>query len=149
MNAANTKKTLSSAPYTGERLLRDRPEIYQAITKMLASRVSIKQIKAFLGVHHCTIAAVAEREAPSIDTMRKRLTAQAAVALEVVGDEIIENVLTGKMKPGELSHAYGMLFDRYQLLTGGATIEMGEKTGSAEGKSGLLPVVEVPQTPVG
>ncbi len=101
-NKAKNTTVLSSGRYTGEMLLEKRPEIYKAIVKMLASRVPIKQIKAFLGVHHLTIAAVAEREAPSIDTMRKRLTAQAAVALEVVGDEIIENVLEGKMKPSEL-----------------------------------------------
>jgi hypothetical protein len=120
----STSTALSTGHYTGERLLRDRPEIYEAITKMLASRVPIKQIKAFLGVHHLTIAAVAEREAPSFDTMRKRLTAQAAVALEIVGDEIIENVLEGRIKPSELPHAYGTLFDRYQLLTGGATVRI-------------------------
>lgn len=174
----NTKKetALAAGRYTAERLQRDKPEIYKSIIRMLGAGMSISQIQRFLAVHHRTVAAVAAREMPSVDDFRKQLTARIAIALQSVTDELVDRINEGKLKSGELSHALGVLFDRYQLLTGGATVRIekietedihakleeflsklpeadvkviektGQNTGSAEEKSGLLPVAETPQT---
>jgi hypothetical protein len=120
--SANT--ALSTGRYTGERLAKEKPEIYQAIVRMLAAGMSIRQIQRFLNVHHRTVAAVEEREMPAVDAFRTKLTTRVAVALKAVTDELTDSILEDKMKPGELSYAFGTLFDRYQLLTGGATVRI-------------------------
>ncbi len=123
-NTRSTKIALSSGRYTAERLQRDKPEIYQSVVRMLGAGMSIRQIQRFLAVHHRTVAAVAQREMPSVDAFRSQLTTRIAVALQSVTDELVDRVNEGQLKSGELSHAFGTLFDRYQLLTGGATVRI-------------------------
>ncbi|MEI6035244.1 MAG: hypothetical protein WCS65_13320, partial [Verrucomicrobiae bacterium] len=106
---------------TGERLHDQHPDVYQRVVAMLGQGAAVREIKRQLGVHHRTIRAVAIREGQTIDTMRRELGARslgvAGLALEALEDRIIG----GSVKPAELSMAIGILVDKGQLLTGGAT----------------------------
>ena len=137
---------------TGERLIRDRPDVYQAIVYLLGQGTGIREIKRITGVHHRTIEAVMVREGQTIDTARKELGARA-LRVAAMGVERLEEIIAdGNIKPGELSMAVGILTDKAQLLTGGVTSRV-EKVESAQVAAGLealleaLPVADAEEVP--
>ena len=132
---------------TGERLIRDRPDVYQAIVYLLGQGTGIREIKRITGVHHRTIEAVMVREGQTIDTARKELGARA-LRVAAMGVERLEEIIAdGNIKPGELSMAVGILTDKAQLLTGGVTSRV-EKVEQSQVAAGLermlddLPVID-------
>ena len=126
---------------TGERLIRDRPDVYQSIVYLLSQGTGIREIKRITGVHHRTIEAVMVREGQTIDTARKELGARA-LRVAAMGVERLEEIIAdGNIKPGELSMAVGILTDKAQLLTGGVTSRV-EKIESAQVAAGLEAMLE-------
>jgi len=126
---------------TGERLFRDRPDVYQSIVYLLSQGTGIREIKRITGVHHRTIEAVMVREGQTIDTARKELGARA-LRVAAMGVERLEEIIAdGNIKPGELSMAVGILTDKAQLLTGGVTSRV-EKIESAQVAAGLEAMLE-------
>lgn len=108
--------------YTAEELFQERPEIYREIVRLLAGReVSIRGIKRVCKVHHCTIRAVSSREGETIDTLRLSMGRRALEVGALLIEEIEEDIVQGKLKPGEKSFALVALVDKGQVLTGGAT----------------------------
>ena len=137
---------------TGERLIRDRPDVYKSIVYLLSQGTGIREIKRITGVHHRTIEAVMVREGQTIDTARKELGARA-LRVAAMGVERLEEIIAdGNIKPGELSMAVGILTDKAQLLTGGVTSRV-EKVESAQVAAGLealleaLPVADAEEVP--
>ena len=106
---------------TGERLHDQHPEVYQSVVTMLGQGSAIREIKRRLGVHHRTIQAVAIREGQTIDTMRRELGARSLGVAGLALEALEERIINGGVKPAELSMAVGILVDKGQLLTGGAT----------------------------
>jgi hypothetical protein len=106
---------------TGERLHDQHPDVYQRVVAMLGQGAAIREIKRQLGVHHRTIQAVAIREGQTIDTMRRELGARSLGVAGLALEALEERIIGGGVKPAELSMAVGILIDKGQLLTGGAT----------------------------
>jgi len=132
---------------TGERLLRDRPELYRIAVQLLGQGTGIREIKRLTGLHHRTIEAVMLREGSTIDTHRKELGARA-LKVAALGVELLEEkIAAGDIKAGELSMAVGILIDKGQVLTGGVTARV-EKIEQSQVAAGLerilddLPVID-------
>ena len=132
---------------TGERLLRDRPDLYRITVQLLGQGTGIREIKRLTGLHHRTIEAVQLREGATIDTHRKELGARA-LKVAALGVELLEEKISaGDIKAGELSMAVGILIDKGQVLTGGVTARV-EKIEQAQVAAGLermlddLPVID-------
>ena len=106
---------------TGERLHNQHPDVYQRVVNMLGQGASIREIKRQLGVHHRTVQAVAIREGQTIDTLRRELGARSLGVAGLALEALEERIIGGGVKPAELSMAVGILVDKGQLLTGGAT----------------------------
>ncbi len=106
---------------TGERLHAQHPDVYQRVVHLLGQGAGVREIKRQLGVHHRTIQAVAIREGQTIDTMRRELGARALGVASLAIEALEERIISGGVKPAELSMAAGILIDKGQLLTGGAT----------------------------
>lgn len=110
-----------TAVYTGDNLLAQRPDVYKAVVACLGQGMGIREIKRRLGVHHRTIQAVAIREGQTIDTLRRELGARALGLAGLAMEALEDKVLSGSVKAGELAMAIGVLVDKGQLLSGGAT----------------------------
>ena len=108
--------------YTAERLFSQEPDKYRTIVAMLAAGRGIRAIKRSCRVHHDTIHAVAQREHVSIDTLKTRIVADIEAAIQVGAERAVEVMET--IKPEQLMVGLGILIDKYQLLTGGATVRV-------------------------
>jgi hypothetical protein len=106
---------------TGERLMAQAPDVYQQIVRLLGQGTGVREIKRLTGCHHRTIQAVSIREGQTIDTMRKELGARALGVASLALESLEEKIMAGSVKPGELAMTVGILVDKGQLLTGGAT----------------------------
>lgn len=106
---------------TGERLHSQHPDVYQRVVSMLGQGAAVREIKRQLGVHHRTIQAVSIREGATIDTLRRELGARSLGVAGLALEALEERIIGGGVKPAELSMAVGILIDKGQLLTGGAT----------------------------
>ena len=110
--------------YTAERLFLQRKETYKTIVHLLAQKQSIRAIKRACGVHHATITAVARREGIAIDTAKERVVGELRLAQTMLAESIVDAAVDGKFKPGELAMALGIVTDKIELLTGGATVRV-------------------------
>ena len=107
---------------TGERLLRDRPDVYRSCVYLLSQATPVREIKRTLGLHHRTIEAVMIREGQTIDTARRELGARSLRIAGLLAEAIEEKIQIGEpMKVGEAAMAFGILVDKGQVLTGGIT----------------------------
>lgn len=119
--------------YTAERLFSREPDKYRTIVAMIAAGRGIRSIKRECSVHHDTIHAVAAREKMSIDTLKQRIVSDIEAAIQVGAERAVEVMET--IKPEQLMVGIGILIDKYQLLTGGATV----RVETAESASPRLP----------
>jgi len=116
---ASIKIEEKAGRFTGERLFVQRPETYKATVHLLAQGIGVHRIAAMLNVSHHTVSAVRDREQITIATQKEELGARCLSAARVCLDRLIEEVDT--LKPEALAVAVGILVDKGQLLTGGAT----------------------------
>src|SRR5215471_11441878 len=76
---------------TGERLYRDRPDVYKAVVRMLAEPgVSIRSICATLHVTDDTVRAVKEREKISIAAEKKTVLKNITHGLRLASERVID-----------------------------------------------------------
>jgi len=115
----------SAGQFTADRLHEQRPVVYKAVVGLLAQNWSIRRIKALLGVHHYTIAAVREREAGSIDTQKLAIGERALSAARLAVDSLVEALedpeSAEKISARDRALSAAILVDKAQLLLGGAT----------------------------
>src|SRR5438552_11970467 len=76
---------------TGERLFRDRPDVYKAVVKLLAEPgVSVRTIMRECHVSDHTIRSVASREGITIATVKKEVLSNIAHGLRLASERVIE-----------------------------------------------------------
>jgi hypothetical protein len=108
---------------TGERLFRDRPDVYKAIVKMLAEPgVSIRSICATLHVTDDTVRAVKDRENLSIAAQKRTVLSNITHGLRLASERVIE--LMPEASARDALIGVGILGDKFQLLSGEATVRI-------------------------
>jgi hypothetical protein len=116
-------KTKSKFHCTGERLFRDRPDVYKAVVKMLAEPgVSIRSICATLHVTDDTVRAVKERENISIAAQKKAVLSNITYGLRLASERVIE--LMPEASARDALIGVGILGEKMQLLSGDATARL-------------------------
>src|SRR5882724_11709350 len=92
-------KTRPKFHCNGERLFRDRPDIYKAVVKLLAEPgVSVRSICATCHVTDDTVRAVKERENISIAAQKKVVLSNITHGLRLASDRVIEMLPTASTK---------------------------------------------------
>jgi len=107
----------SRGVYTGERLARDRPEVYSEIVELLASGASVNWIALHCRVSRHTIRAVRERETDSIAQFQIRLTFKCSWIAEAALDQIGKALATRKLSARLLLKIYATCVDLFLKLT--------------------------------
>jgi len=113
-------KTRPKFHCTGERLFRDRPDVYKAAVRMLAEPgVSVRSICATLHVTDDTVQAVKARENIAIATEKKTLLSNLTHGARLASERVIEMMPSASAKDALLG--VGILTDKLQLLSGEVT----------------------------
>ena len=111
--------------FTAVRLYARRPETYLAVISLLAEGLGMIRIGRLLHVSPNTVMAVRDREPGSVDIEKTRIAAEARGAARLCIESIIETVSDparrAKLNPRDLGVLAGILIDKAQLLSGGAT----------------------------
>ena len=108
---------------TGERLYRDRPDIYRGVVRMLAEPgVSIRSICATLHVTDDTVRAVKERENIPIAAEKKAVLTNVTYGLRLASERVIE--LMPEASARDALIGVGILGDKMALLGGQPTIRV-------------------------
>jgi hypothetical protein len=118
---------------SGERLFRDRPDIYKALVMLLAEPgVSIRTMCRELHVSDHTIRSVAAREQISIATVKKQVLSNITHGLRLASDRVIEMMPTASTRDALIG--VGILGEKMQLLGGDVTarIDIGPKIDLGE-----------------
>lgn len=108
-----------SREFTGERLHRERPDVYRAIVTAWANGLSQRQIARALRVSTNTVAAVVEREPDAVEAQKKRLVSGLRRFAGATVERMLEDL--DRMPLQSLPVALGVAVDKLQLLTGEAT----------------------------
>jgi hypothetical protein len=107
---------------TGERLFRDRQDVYRAVVKLLAEPgVSLRTICRELHVSDHTVRSVAAREGIAIATAKKEVLSNITHGLRLTSERVIE------LAPGMSARdaiGVGVLSDKMALLGGEATVRI-------------------------
>jgi transposase-like protein len=119
---------------TGERLFRDRPEVYKAVVKLLAEPgVSVRTICRECHVSDHTIRSVASREGIAIATVKKEVLSNIAHGMRLASERVIELMPEANARDALLG--VGILGDKMALLGGEPTarLEINEHFDMARG----------------
>jgi hypothetical protein len=118
---------------SGERLFRDRPDVYKALVMLLAEPgVSIRTMCRELHVSDHTIRSVAAREHISIATVKKQVLSNITHGLRLASERVIEMMPEASARDALVG--VGILGEKMQLLGGDITarIEIGTKVDLGE-----------------
>jgi len=113
------------AKYTGERLLRERPLIYNRVVRLLAEpreHVSIREICRQCHVTDDTVKAVEKREAVPIAARKEALMIQAARIAKLAYDRVEDQIDTAPLPQAVVTA--GVFTDKFQLLSGDVTARL-------------------------
>lgn len=105
--------------FTGERLFRERPDVYGAIVQAHANGLSQRQIARALRVSTNTVAAVVEREPGAVEAHKQRTISGLRRFVGATIERMLEDL--DRMPLQSLPVALGVAVDKLQLLTGEAT----------------------------
>jgi hypothetical protein len=111
--------------YTGERLLRERPRVYNEVVRLLAEpreHVSYREICRRCHVTDDTVKAVEKREAISIAARKQALMIQAARIAKLAYDRVEDQIDTAPLPQAVVTA--GVFTDKLQLLSGDATARL-------------------------
>jgi hypothetical protein len=111
--------------YTGERLLRERPLVYNRVVRLLAEpreHVSIREICRQCHVTDDTVKAVERREAIPIAARKEALMIQAARIAKLAYDRVEDQIDTAPLPQAVVTA--GVFTDKFQLLSGDATARL-------------------------
>jgi hypothetical protein len=102
---------------TGDRLFRDRQDVYRAVVKLLAEPgVSLRTICRELHVSDHTVRSVAAREGIAIATVKKEVLSNITHGLRLTSERVIE--LAPGMSARDAIVGMGVLSDKMALLSG-------------------------------
>jgi hypothetical protein len=107
--------------YTGERLLRERPRVYNDVVRLLAEpreHVSIREICRQCHVTDDTVKAVEKREVISIAARKEALMIQAARIAKLAYDRVEDQIDNAPLQQAVVTA--GVFTDKFQLLSGDA-----------------------------
>ena len=124
---------------TGERLWRDRPDVYKAVVRLLAEPgVSVRTICRECHVSDHTIRSVASREGIAIATVKKEVLSNIAHGMRLASERVIELMPEASAKDALIG--VGILGDKMALLSGEPTarIEINEHFDIGAALHGLL-----------
>jgi predicted phage replisome organizer len=108
---------------TGERLFRDRPDVYKAVVKLLAEPgVSVRTICRECHVSDHTIRSVAGREGIAIATVKKEVLSNIAHGMRLASERVIELMPEASARDALLG--VGILGDKMILLAGEPTMRI-------------------------
>jgi hypothetical protein len=110
----------AAGEFTGERLFRDRPEIYQAIVRMTAEGLSISAAARALRVSRNTVCAVREREAVPIEQEKKEVLNLLRKGMRLGAERTLE-LLPDTKSAKDAALVTAIMADKHQLLSGEAT----------------------------
>ena len=113
------KQLAEAGEFTGERLFRDRPEVYQEIIRLYAEKQGIRMIARICKVSVNTVYAVLEREPAAVETAKKRIINNLRKAAEI-GSERMPEVMQ-ELAADKLAVPLAITLDKLQLLTGEPT----------------------------
>lgn len=111
---------------TGERLFRDRPDVYKAVVALLAEPgVSVRTICRECHVSDHTIRSVASREGIAIAAVKKEVLSNIAHGMRLASERVIE--LMPEANARDALIGVGILGDKMALLGGEPTarVEIG------------------------
>lgn len=105
---------------TGDRLFRDRPDVYKAVVRLLAEPgVTIRTICQTCHVTDNVVRSVKEREKISIAHEKKNVLASITHGLRLASERVIELMPTASTRDSLIG--VGILGEKMQLLGGDAT----------------------------
>jgi hypothetical protein len=110
----------AAGEFTGERLFRDRLEIYQAIVRMTAEGLSISATARALRVSRNTVCAVREREAVPIEQEKKEVLNLLRKGMRLGAERTLE-LLPETKSAKDAALVTAIMADKHQLLSGEAT----------------------------
>ena len=113
------KQLAEAGEFTGERLFRDRPEVYQEVIRLYAEKQGIRMIARICKVSVNTVYAVLEREPAAVETAKKRIINNLRKAAEI-GSERMPEVMQ-ELAADKLAVPLAITLDKLQLLTGEPT----------------------------
>lgn len=120
--------------WTGDRLFFAHPQMYRAITKLLARGEPYRAIAELLEVSVNTVCGVAYREGIPIETLRERIGRLgldvATLSLEAIRDLLSDPIYRMKITAKDLAIINGIATTNAQLLLGGATARIDTTTAS-------------------
>jgi hypothetical protein len=115
----------AAGEYTAERFAKQHPEKYLICVSLLAEGLGRKPISDMLRCSHHTVRAVQLREPNAIAIAKQRLGAMigggARLTVEAILDDLSDPKILKKIGTVQKGILLGILTDKYQLLTGGAT----------------------------
>lgn len=120
VEAEAQRRLEAGGEFTGERLHRDRPEVYRAVVRMAAEGLSISATARALGVSRNTVCAVREREGFSIEQEKKELLRDFRRAQRLSVEKVIE-LLPEVKSAKDAAIVAAVMTDKAQLLSGEAT----------------------------
>jgi hypothetical protein len=109
--------------YTGERLLRERPRVYNDVVRLLAEpreHVSIREICRRCHVTDDTVKAVEQREAIPIAARKQALMVQAARIARLAADRVEEQIDSATLPQAVVT--FGVMTDKVLALSGDPTM---------------------------
>lgn len=120
--------------FTGERLIKKRPDTYKAIVVLLGQGVGVIRIGQLLGVSPNTVLAVRDREGSSIDIVKEHLAKVAHNGAALAGEGLVDQLSKLLAKAGgkdyptldvkelkDLAVIFGIFTTNGQLLAGEPT----------------------------
>jgi len=109
--------------FTGDRLFRDRPDVYKAVVLLLAEPgVTVRTICRELHVTDDTVRAVKARENISIAAEKKTVLSNITHGLRLASERVIELMPTASTRDSLIG--VGILGEKMQLLGGDATMRI-------------------------
>ena len=111
--------------FTGERFFSRDPQRYKECVALLAEGLGVIRIGKLLHCSPNTVRAVRDREAPSIDILKQQLQRLlqhgAQMCVEGILEDLDDDTKRGKISAYHKSIIAGVLTDKAQVLSGGAT----------------------------
>lgn len=105
--------------FTGDRFFLQQPAKYEAVVRLLASRVGVKTVARMVGCSVNTVRAVRRREGITVDTLREK-TVQALAEFVADASERLRDEVND-LPAAALAVPLGIATEKLQLLSGGAT----------------------------
>ena len=141
MDAALFLESESRGEYTAEILYERHRDKYLAAVSFLSEGIGILRIAALLHISPSSVIAVREREGHAVEIEKGRLSrlarGAARLCVEAIVDIFRDPLRVMLIPPRDLGILHGILVDKAELLSGGATSRV-EHTESVPGHQELL-----------